>query len=160
MKIHQLATTIAGPRKRVGRGIGSGYGKTAGRGTKGQKARTGGNIRPGFEGGQNPLAKRLPKKRGFTSRHHVTYQVVNLDRLASLKGTTIDVALLQGAGLVKSLTKPVKLLGSAELDRKLTVKVHATSASARAAITAAGGTIELLGLPTTPKRPTKPTKDA
>lgn len=160
MKIHQLATATTKPKKRVGRGIGSGYGKTAGRGTKGQKARTGGNIRPGFEGGQNPLAKRLPKKRGFTARNHTTYQVVNLDRLEIVKTATIDVQALQAVGLVKSLTKPVKLLGSTKLERKLTIKVQAISGSARVAVESAGGTIELLSLPTSPKKPTRPTQTA
>lgn len=158
MKIHELTTTAKTDRKRVGRGIGSGYGKTAGRGTKGQKARTGGNVRPGFEGGQNPLAKRLPKKRGFTSHSHVTYQVVNLGSLAGVSGASIDAESLQAAGLTKSLVKPIKLLGSGSVDRKLTVKVQAASASARQSIEAAGGTIELLGFVKSAKKATSPTQ--
>ena len=158
MKIHQLATSSKVERKRVGRGIGSGYGKTAGRGTKGQKARTGGNVRPGFEGGQNPLAKRLPKKRGFTSHSHVSFQVVNLSALANLSGSDVTAESLQTAGLVKSLAKPIKLLGAGAVDRKLTVKVQAASASARNAIEAAGGTIELLGFTKSAKQATRPTQ--
>src|SRR6266568_2276247 len=158
MKIHELTTSAGTDKKRVGRGIGSGYGKTAGRGTKGQKARTGGNVRPGFEGGQNPLAKRLPKKRGFTSHSHVTYQVVNLDSLASVAGTTVTAETLRAAGLVKHLARPIKVLGQGQPGRKLTVKVQAASASARAAIEAAGGTIELLGFVKPTKRATRPTQ--
>lgn len=141
MKIHELTIqTTTKPRKRVGRGIGSGYGKTAGRGTKGQNARTGGGVRPGFEGGQNPLAKRLPKKRGFASLSRVEYQVVNLTDLAKFKaGATVDAAAL---GIKPG--KLVKLLGRGELKTKLTVQVHAASATAKTAIEAAGGKLELV----------------
>src|SRR6185369_4240525 len=101
MKIHELNLTSKTDRKRVGRGIGSGYGKTAGRGTKGQNARTGGGVRPGFEGGQNPLAKRLPKKRGFAALSRVEYQVVNLGQLNRLReGSTVDAEALAKAGLI------------------------------------------------------------
>src|SRR3954454_25287701 len=111
MKIHELTLTAAKPRKRVGRGIGSGKGKTAGRGTKGQNSRTGGGVRPGFEGGQNPLAKRLPKKRGFVPISQVEYQVVNLGTLDRLKdGQTADASVLAAAGLVKKADQRVKLL--------------------------------------------------
>src|ERR1700733_7911298 len=102
MKIHELQLESAKDRKRVGRGIGSGYGKTAGRGTKGQNARTGGGVRPGFEGGQNPLAKRLPKKRGFVPIARVEYQVINLGDLERLKTSgTVGPAELAAAGLIK-----------------------------------------------------------
>src|SRR4051812_27612154 len=141
MKIHELQLDSAKDKKRVGRGIGSGYGKTAGRGTKGQNSRTGGGVRPGFEGGQNPLAKRLPKKRGFTPLARVEYQVVNLELLDRLKaGATADVAALAAAGLVKSADRRVKLLARGELTKSLTVKVNAASAAAIAAVEKAGGT--------------------
>lgn len=143
MKIHELQLTSTKDRKRVGRGIGSGYGKTAGRGTKGQNARTGGGVRPGFEGGQNPLAKRLPKKRGFAPLSRVDYQVVNLSGLEGLKGTkTIDNAALAAAGLVRHADRPVKLLGQGSLTKKLTIATQAASASAIAAIDAAGGSFK------------------
>jgi len=141
MKIHELDLTTSKDRKRVGRGIGSGYGKTAGRGTKGQNARSGGGVRPGFEGGQNPLAKRLPKKRGFVPLARVEYQVVNLSGLEGLKKTTgtIDNAALAAAGLVRHADRPVKVLGQGTLSKKLTIATQAASASAIAAIDAAGG---------------------
>ncbi len=148
MKIHELKSTPTTDKKRVGRGIGSGYGKTAGRGTKGQNARTGGGVRPGFEGGQNPLAKRLPKKRGFTPLARVEYQVVNLGSLDRLKaGTVVDATTLAAAGLIGKVADRVKILASGKLTKKLTVKVQAASASAIAAIEAAGGTFELTQLP-------------
>src|SRR6478609_991292 len=125
MKIHELNLESAKDKKRIGRGIGSGYGKTAGRGTKGQNARTGGGVRVGFEGGQNPLAKRLPKKRGFTSINRINYQEVNLEQLAKVRAAKIDAASLQAAGLIKSAAKPVKILGNGEVDRKLSLEVTA-----------------------------------
>ncbi len=144
MKIHELTVDARPDKKRVGRGIGSGSGKTAGRGTKGQNARTGGGVRPGFEGGQNPLAKRLPKKRGFKSVNRIDYQEVNLEQLVGLKSATIDAVALQAAGLVKSASKPVKVLGNGSLDRKLNLRVQAISGQARTKIEASGGTIELV----------------
>ena len=142
MKIHELQLDSAKDRKRVGRGIGSGYGKTAGRGTKGQNARTGGGVRPGFEGGQNPLSKRLPKKRGFAPLNRVEYQVVNLAGLESFKdGMTIDNTVLANAGLVHYADRPVKVLGQGTLTKKLTISVQAVSASAKVAIEAVGGKI-------------------
>lgn len=148
MKIHELKLDSATDKKRVGRGIGSGYGKTAGRGTKGQNARTGGGVRPGFEGGQNPLAKRLPKKRGFASLNPTNYQVINLVQLESFKdGAKITLETLAAAGLVKKTNLPVKLLGSGELTKKLTLTVHAASASAKTTMQKAGGTINFLALP-------------
>jgi large subunit ribosomal protein L15 len=158
MKIHELQLESAKDKKRVGRGIGSGYGKTAGRGTKGQNSRTGGGVRPGFEGGQNPLAKRLPKKRGFVPISRVEYQVVNLGGLDRLKdGATVDVAALVSAGLVKKADQRVKLLARGELTKKLTVKVNAASATAKSAVEKAGGTLEIIALAKTPsKKATRP----
>ena len=148
MKIHELTTTAATPRKRVGRGIGSGTGKTSGRGTKGQKARTGGGIRPGFAGGQNPLAKLLPKKRGFKALSPTTYAVVNLDQLNRFKdGDVVTPAALIAMGLVKKTNVKVKLLAQGEVKTKLTVQLQAISASAQAAIEAAGGSVEVTPLP-------------
>jgi large subunit ribosomal protein L15 len=161
MKIHELKLESAQDKKRVGRGIGSGYGKTAGRGTKGQNARTGGGVRPGFEGGQNPLAKRLPKKRGFTALDHTTYQVVNLgdlDRLAA--GATINAQALVTAGLVKKSDDRIKLLSRGEVTKKFTVQVTAVSKSAKAAIEAAGGTIELVKYVAASKKATRPPEAA
>jgi large subunit ribosomal protein L15 len=146
MKIHELQLTSTPDKKRVGRGIGSGYGKTAGRGTKGQNARTGGGVRPGFEGGQNPLAKRLPKKRGFAALARTEYQVVNLDDLERLDGPTIDATVLASAGMVKKADDRIKLLANGELKKKLAVKVHAASQAAKAAVEAAGGSVEIIPL--------------
>src|SRR6266581_6764334 len=116
MKIHELNLETSKDRKRVGRGIGSAYGKTAGRGTKGQNARTGGGVRPGFEGGQNPLAKRLPKKRGFVPLNRTTYQVVNLGALERFEtGSVVDIEVLAAAGLVKKTTELAKLLSAGQL---------------------------------------------
>src|SRR3954454_24410819 len=112
MKIHELTITKKTDRKRVGRGIGSGYGKTSGRGTKGQNSRTGGGVRPGFEGGQNPLAKRLPKKRGFTPVSQIEYATVSLAQLSNIKGATVTNESLAELKLVRSATVPVKVLGS------------------------------------------------
>ena len=145
MKIHELQVAAAKDSKRVGRGIGSGYGKTAGRGTKGQNARAGGGVRPGFEGGQNPLAKRIPKKRGFVPHVRSLYQVVNVSQLESFKaGSKIDVGTLAEAGLVKHIDKPVKLLGQGKLTKKLTITIDAASKSAADQVKAAGGTVETI----------------
>jgi len=156
MKIHELDLNTSKERKRVGRGIGSGYGKTAGRGTKGQNARSGGGVRPGFEGGQNPLAKRLPKKRGFAPLSRVEFQVVNLSGLEGLKKTTgtIDNAALAAAGLVRHADRPVKILGQGTLSKKLTIVTQAASATAVAAIDAAGGTFTATPLPRIKTEPT------
>lgn len=134
------------PRKRVGRGNGSGHGSTAGRGDKGQLSRSGGGKGPGFEGGQNPLAMRLPKLPGFKNRFRVEYAIVNVSRLEECfdADTTIDVDTLFARKLIKSKTAPVKVLGDGELTKKFTVKVDKISASARAKIEAAGGTVDSL----------------
>lgn len=160
MKIHELQIESHKDTKRVGRGIGSGYGKTAGRGTKGQNARTGGGVRIGFEGGQNPLAKRLPKKRGFVALNHTEYQVVNLGGLEQFKaGAVIDAAALAAAGLVKHTDDRIKLLSSGEFTKKLTVKVNAASKAAVKAVEAAGGTVEIVKYVAAPsKKATRPAK--
>ena len=130
-------------RKRVGRGPGSGTGKTAGRGQKGQKSRSGGNIHPRFEGGQMPLIRRIPK-RGFKSINRVEYQVVNVRDLDRVDGE-VSPESLKSAGLVRSLRKPVKILGVGDLTKKLSVTAHAFSGSAQAKIEAAGGSVTLVG---------------
>lgn len=131
-------------RKRVGRGNGSGHGSTAGRGDKGQNSRAGGGKGPGFEGGQNPLAMRLPKLPGFTNRNRVEYAVVNVERLelAFVDGDVVDTDALVALGIVKKASQPVKILGDGELSKKLTVKVDKVSGSAKQKIEAAGGTVE------------------
>lgn len=134
-------------KKRVGRGQGSGWGKTAGRGGKGQKARTGNMRFEGFEGGQSPLQRRLPKF-GFTPPNRVEYEVINLDELSQRfeDGATVDVAGLKAAGAVKGNLDGVKVLARGEINKKLTVKVHKVSESAREAIEKAGGSVELVPL--------------
>jgi large subunit ribosomal protein L15 len=144
-ELHDLSPNSGSTRnrKRKGRGPGSGNGKTAGRGQKGQKSRSGGSVHPRFEGGQMPLIRRIPK-RGFKPIARVEYQIVNLRDLAKVEG---DVTLesLRRAGLVGSGKKPVKVLGEGEVTKKLTVSVHAFSASAKAKIEAAGGSVTLVG---------------
>ena len=130
-------------RKRVGRGMGSGLGKTAGRGQKGQKARSGGKVSPHFEGGQMPLHRRLPK-RGCTNINRVEYQVVNLRDLEALEGA-VTVASLKAAGLIGNVRKPVKVLGQGELTKALSVEAHAFSKSAKEKIEAAGGSVAVVG---------------
>ncbi len=127
------------PIKRVGRGTGSGHGKTAGRGHKGKGARSGGNVKPGYEGGQMPLQRRLPK-RGFRPIARTSYTVVNVGRLAAFDaGSTVDRDALRAHGLVRRRA-PIKILGEGTLDRALTVQAQAFSEKARAAIEGAGGT--------------------
>lgn len=132
------------PGKRVGRGNGSGHGTYSGRGCKGQKARSGYRIKPGFEGGQLPLVKRLPRLRGFTNIFRVEYAVVSLARLdaAFEPGAEVDPEKLVAAGLVKSARKPVKVLADGDLSHPLRIRAHRFSAAARAKIAAAGGTAE------------------
>lgn len=128
-------------KKRVGRGIGSGLGKTAGRGHKGLKARSGGKVAPGFEGGQMPLQKRLPKY-GFTSRIGRVTQEIRLAELGKVDAEVIDLAALRAAGLISVTTKRAKIFLSGELTKAVTVKGLAVTKGARAAIEAAGGKIE------------------
>ena len=147
MNLHDLknVTGARHRRKRVGRGEGSGSGKTSGRGTKGFHSRAGSGYLPHFEGGQMPLIRRLPK-RGFTSPTRVDYRPVNVSDLEAFEaGTVVDAALLRQSGLVKGSPMPIKVLGRGELTKKLTVKVDACSASAKTKIEAAGGSCECLG---------------
>ncbi len=131
-------------RKRIGRGIGSGNGKTAGKGNKGQNARSGGGVRPGFEGGQLPLFQRLPK-RGFHNVNRVEYSVVNVEDLNIFEeNAVVDIEALKEAGLVKKLNDGVKILGDGELTKKLTVKANKFSAKAKEVIEKAGGTVEVM----------------
>lgn len=143
-------------RKRLGRGPGSGTGKTSGRGQKGQKARSGGQIPPGFEGGQMPLHRRIPK-RGFTNIFRTEYQVVNVRDLNDLEGE-VDPRILKERGLVRSTRHPVKILGEGELKVGLQVSAHAFSKSARAKIEGAGGTVTELELRKTGAR-AEPSQD-
>jgi len=130
--------------KRVGRGTGSGHGKTSTRGHKGQKARSGGGVRPGFEGGQMPLQRRLPK-RGFTNIFKKEYAIVNIRELNSFEdGSEINPEVLQNAGLIKSIKDGVKILGDGELEKKLTVRAHKISRQAEEKITARGGRVEVI----------------
>jgi len=133
-------------KKRVGRGQGSGLGKTAGRGGKGQKARTGNMRFEGFEGGQSPLQRRLPKF-GFTAPNRKEFAVVNVGQLESFDaGATVDETALRNAGLVKGRWTGVKLLGEGKLSRKVAIHVHRVSEKARAAVEAAGGAVTLVPL--------------
>lgn len=181
MKLHDLqpAPGSKTERTRVGRGIAAGKGKTAGRGTKGQNARSGGGVRPWFEGGQTPLQVRVPKLRGFRNRFKIHYEVVNVGRideavehgrfaeaqaaLAEVAGEkptkrrsakapplTINPELLHMAGLISNLRRPVKVLGGGETSRALFVVADAFTASARSKIEAAGGTAQVLEVPTAP----------
>lgn len=169
MKLHDLqpAPGSRTPRTRVGRGIAAGKGKTAGRGTKGQKARAGSSIPPWFEGGQTPLHQRIPKLRGFKNRFKIHYEVVNIGAIGDLaergafevqasgKGAkdapvTINQDILRAVGLVRTLDKPLKVLGAGELTKPLFVVADAFTASARAKIEAAGGTVNVLEVPTSP----------
>ena len=148
MYLHELKPP-AGSRKRrqrIGRGTGSGRGKTSGRGQKGQNARSEG-FRLGFEGGQMPLAQRIPKLPGFKNPFKKTYAVVNISKLRRFDdGSTVNAESLVAAGLVRA-GEEVKVLGTGDLNRNLTVEAHAFSSSARSAIEAKGGTVKVLGVP-------------
>ena len=129
-------------RKRIGRGTGSGHGKTATKGHKGQKARSGGSIKAGFEGGQMPMHRRLPK-RGFTPLTRKEYSVVNLCQLEAFEaGSVVDAEALIKGGMISAVKDGIKVLATGDLTRALTIKAHKFSATAREKITAAGGTIE------------------
>jgi len=131
-------------RKRKGRGMGSGIGKTSGRGHKGQKARSGSSNAFGFEGGQMPLIRKIPKV-GFVSKNKIRFNVVNLEKLNTFKEEThITPSYLKKEGFVKTKKRPVKILGKGELKKKLKVSAHAFSNSAKAAIEKAGGTVEVI----------------
>ena len=147
MKLHELkpAPGSRRTRKRVGRGPGSGLGKTSGRGHKGQKSRSGYSSKPGFEGGQMPLHRRLPK-RGFTNIFRKTFRTVNIDRLNGFEGgTTIDPDALLRAGLLRKGRDAVKILGNGEIKVAITVRAHKFTKSAKEKIEAAGGKAEVLG---------------
>ncbi len=150
MKLHDLRPDKGAtkPRKRVGRGISAGQGKTAGRGTKGQGARSGGGKGAYFEGGQLPLVRRLPFKRGFTNIFRVEYQEVNVDDLARIfsDGDTVTPQALAAAGLIKKADEPVAVLGRGELGARLTVSAHRFTKSAQEKIEAAGGSVQTLEL--------------
>ena len=138
------AEGATGKSKRVGRGRSSGHGKTSCRGHKGQNSRSGGGVRPGFEGGQTPLFKRLPK-RGFTNVNHKEYATVNVEDLNVFEnGAVVTIENLQEKGLVKKVYDGVKVLGNGKLEKNLTVKANKFSKTAEAAITSAGGTIEVI----------------
>ncbi|GAB4074344.1 50S ribosomal protein L15 [Barrientosiimonas marina] len=146
MKLHELkaAEGSRNKRQRVGRGVGSGTGKTSGKGHKGQKARSGGNNRPGFEGGQLPLFQRLPK-RGFTNVNRKEFAIVNLGTLNRFEeGTEITPELLLEEGVINKPKSGVKVLGNGHVDKKLVVKAHKFSASAKETIEAAGGQTEVV----------------
>lgn len=147
MKLYELAPAPGAKHKpkRVGRGIGSGLGKTSGRGHKGQKARSGGGVRPGFEGGQMPLERRLPK-RGFYNKFAKEYTIVKLEALEAFEdGSVIDAAALLQSGLIRNVAKDgVKILGNGELTKKLTVKVNKFTRTAAEKIERAGGKAEVV----------------
>jgi large subunit ribosomal protein L15 len=146
MKLHELkpafgATTAP---KRLGRGVGSGLGKTSGKGHKGAKARSGGGKRPGFEGGQMPLVRRLPK-RGFYNRFRIEYVAINVDRLEVFEdGATVTPVELIEYGIIKKIGDGIKIMGSGELTKKLTVQASKFTASAKEKIEAAGGKAEVI----------------
>ena len=152
MKLHELGPDAGAkrPRKRKGRGIAAGQGKTAGYGTKGQNARAGRGGKLYFEGGQLPLVRRLAYKRGFRNPRRVEYAVVNVGDLPAKfeAGSVVDRTALEQAGLIRTNDLPVKVLGDGKLDRALTLRVDAASESALAKIEAAGGAVELLKVET------------
>ena len=146
MKLNELKPTDGARfiKKRIGRGLGSGTGKTSGKGQKGQNSRSGGGVAIGFEGGQTPYFKRMPK-RGFTNYTRKEYAIVNVEDLNRFEdGVTVDYTALRAAGLLKKHLDGVKVLGCGKLEKKLTVKAEKFSASAVKAIEEAGGTVEVL----------------
>lgn len=146
MKLHELrpAKGAVKNRKRIGRGTGSGTGTTAGRGSNGQNSRSGGGVRPGFEGGQMPLFRRIPK-RGFRNRNKVEWTIVNIETLNTFEnGTEITPALLLETGIIKKLNDGVKVLGNGELNKKLNIKANKFTKSALEKIEAAGGKAEVI----------------
>jgi large subunit ribosomal protein L15 len=147
MKLHELQPPEGSHRRRrrLGRGSGSGRGTTAGKGTKGQKARAGGGVPPYFEGGQLPLVRRLPYRRGFRNPSRVEYRPINLRDLSRFEdGSAVDTAAMVAAGLIKNERQSVKILGMGEIDRALVVTAHKFSESARKKIEAAGGRCDVL----------------
>ncbi len=149
MRLHDLKPRPGArhPRKRLGQGESSGHGKTSGRGGKGQTARSGSSIRIGFEGGQMPLIRRIPKRGFNNARHAIRFLPVNLEALNRFdEGSRVDAAALRQAGLANGRLERIKILGDGELTKKLTVSAHAFSASAKAKIEAKGGTCEVVTL--------------
>jgi large subunit ribosomal protein L15 len=152
VKLHDLQPAPGATKRRMrkGRGISAGKGKTAGRGHKGQNARAGGGVRPYFEGGQLPLVRRLPQKRGFRNRFRVEYVPVNvgtIDQFVAASGVeVVTPQVLAQAGIIRKAALPVVILGDGELGHKLTVRAHRFSTSAREKIEAAGGSIDVLPL--------------
>ena len=147
MKLHDLRPARGAKKRRMrkARGIAAGKGKTAGRGMNGQNSRAGGGVKPYFEGGQLPLVRRLPHKRGFHNRNRVEYVAINLAQLTEFE-TEVSPESLAQAGLIKKDSVPIAVLGDGELDRALTVRAHRFSASARKKIEAAGGVAEVIPL--------------
>ncbi|MBW1726999.1 MAG: 50S ribosomal protein L15 [Deltaproteobacteria bacterium] len=146
MKLNELSPPKGSrrPRKRVGRGVGSGKGKTAGRGTKGYNSRSGGGVRPGFEGGQMPLHRRLPK-RGFTNIFKKKIAVINIRDLSKFEsGSIVDEAALVRVGLIKGRRDGIKLLGHGDIETPLTIKINMLSKSAKEKIIQAGGKVEVV----------------
>ncbi len=148
MRLHDLKPRPGAKhrRKRLGQGESSGHGKTSGRGGKGQTARSGSSIRIGFEGGQMPLIRRIPKRGFNNARHGIRYLAINIGSLNAFEdGARVDEAALRGAGLANGRADGIKILGDGEIKKKLAVSAHAFSASARAKIEAQGGTCEIVG---------------
>lgn len=146
MKLHELSPAVgsATPAWRKGRGTGSGNGKTAGKGHKGQNARSGGGVRPGFEGGQNPLYRRLPK-RGFHNKFSTQYAIINVDTLNKFDdGSVVDINTLLKQGIIRKAYSGLKVLGDGEIAKKLTVKAAIFSATAKEKIETAGGKAEVI----------------
>ena len=145
MSLLNLSPNISKKRKRIGRGNSSGHGTYSGRGIKGQNSRTGGGVRPGFEGGQMPIARRLPKLPGFKNPCAVKYQIINLDVLEKKysDGETVDIVSLAEKGIIKNKKHPIKILGGGEFKKKLTVKTDKASEQAVKKIEQAGGTVEM-----------------
>lgn len=146
MRLHELRPAEGAKKspKRIGRGTGSGWGKSAGKGQKGQNSRSGGGVRPGFEGGQMPLYRRLPK-RGFTNIFAKEYTCINIDRLNIFEdGTEVTPELLLQTGMVKKLNDGIKILGNGNIEKKLTVKANKISKAAAEKIEAAGGKVEVI----------------
>jgi len=146
MKYHELTTTSKKDRKRVGRGISAGGGKTAGRGTKGQNSRTGGGTRLGFEGGQNPLMQRIPKLAGFTSRRKTSH-TITLSDLERINESSIDNLVLHGRHIIEKIDTPVRVVNSGEIKSKKSVSLQAASKNAIAAIEKAGGSFSVVATP-------------
>lgn len=147
MKLHTMHPNVGATttRKRVGRGVGSGLGKTSGKGHKGQNARSGGGVRPGFEGGQLPLFRRLPKRGFSNARFKTEYATINLSDLNRFEdGAVVTPELLKEMGLVKNQLDGIKVLGNGTLEKKLTVKAHKFSSSAQEKIESLGGKIEVM----------------